>query len=459
MTLPAPVDQTQVPHWGAHPAVLLVAHEGHPAARWDEALRDAGYAVTAVASREAAMEALDRVTVDVVITELRTARIQGLGIIAVARRRNPDVGAVLLIEPDQEERAVKALSRTVIDYQSAPFRLPKLLAIIARIEERQALCGKVARLTQQLDRRFSFPNLIGQSTAAARMRSWLKEVSPTDLHVLLIGEEGSGKRLIAGMLHHNSPRRNEALVELDCAALPPRQLQRELFGPPVRARNPRRPGRLEKAAQGTLLLRGATSLPIELQARVAEVLRTGVLRPVFGAGAIEIHPRLVLAAEEDPRGLVEDGRFDPSLLDLVGESVHDLLPLRHRRRDILDLADHFLAEESKHLDTPLRLHRATRDALLSYDWPGNTRELRQVIRETARTKPGGGEVAAEDLPEDIREHGGGERRRLPVGTPLAEIERRMIQETLRLCEGNREKAAAILGIGVRTLYRKIKSFR
>lgn len=455
----APVDRTQAPHWDVHPTVLLVTHEGHPARSWDAALLEAGYEVTTAFGREAAMEALDRLTVDVVVTELRTSRIQGLGIIAVARRRNPDVGAILLIEPDQEDQAVKALSQTVVDYQSAPFRLPKLLAIIARIEERQNLSGAVARLTQQLDRRFSFPNLIGQSTAAARMRSWLKEVSPSDLHVLLVGEEGTGKRLLAGMLHHNSPRRNEALVELDCAALPPRQLQRELFGPPAGAGTPRKPGRLEKAAQGTLVLRGATSLPIELQARIAELLRTGLLRPVFGAGAIEIHPRIVLAAEEDPRGLVENGRFDPGLLGLVGETVLEVLPLRHRRRDVLDLADHFLAEESKQPESPLRLPRATRDALLAYDWPGNAGELRQVIRELTRARPEGGEVAPEDLPEDIREHVGGERRRLSVGTPLAEIERRMIRETLRLCDGNREKAAAILGIGVRTLYRKLKSLK
>lgn len=446
--------------WSPRPTLLVV--HGATAARKQIQLRlsQLPCECRAVADRAAAEQVLDRGTVDVVVTELSAPRIQGLAILELARTRNPEAGGVLLIRPEEEQRATEALSRGVVDFQSPPYNLVKLQATIARLLERQRLVGEFSRVLQQLDQRFSFPNLIGDSPAQAQVRAWLKEVAPTELHALIVGEEGSGKRLVAGMLHHNSRRRNGALLELRCSALPPRQLARELFGVPASGSHARRPGRLERASEGTLFLDDLTHLPIDLQERVAELLRTGILRPAIDGEVIEVRPRIVAACESDPRGLVEAGRLDEGLLEILGEARLELVPLRFRRRDIVPLARHFLVEVAREHDRPVRFAREVLDRLVAYDWPGNVSELRQIVRELADLGAARGRVEPDDLPEGLREAPAGrELRDLPPGATLADLERRAIERTLRLCDGNREKAARMLGIGVRTLYRKLKSYQ
>jgi len=448
------------PDWAPPSVVLLVVPEGAEGGRLKAYLESGSRSVVWVHSSEAAVNVLDGTPVDAVITVLRAPRIRGLSVVDLARRRNPEAGAILLIQPQERERATRALRRGVLDFQVPPVNLEKVASVVERLALHQHLVAEHSRLIQRLDRKLGFPNLIGSSAATVQLRARLREIAPLETRVLILGEEGCGKHLVASIIHQNSPRRNAPFVLLDCRALAPRPLARVLFGRPARRGGRRQPGRLELAAEGTLFLDGVEHLPRELQARVAEALRTGQLRPEIGALPVEIDPRLIAASDTDPRGAVEAGRFDEGFYQLLRPAQIQLTPLRHRRRDIAQIARHLLIEVGEDVGRTLSFHRTALDRLADHDWPGNVRELKQVVREAAGQAGADGVIRSAHLPRDIRESRLQEGVvRLPFGTRLEEAERELLQETLRLCEGNREKAAAILGIGVRTLYRKLRSYR
>jgi len=452
-------------HANAPPlVVLLVSPEEPEMNRLRAHLELAGHEVVWVRDREAAVNLLDSRQVDALISPLTGPRIHGLALLELARQRNPELGAVLIIRPDirpdEEERATRAMLRGVIDFQRSPVNPEKVAHVLARLSERQRLLEEISRLSQRLDRKLGFPNLVGTSGAMARLRSQLREVAPLETRVLLVGEEGTGKDLVAEILHQHSPRHNGPLVRVDCAALPARQLARELFGRPAGADGVRRAGLLEAASTGTLYLDHVAALPVALQARIAEVLRTGQVRPDIEGLPVEVHPRLVAATEGDPAALVGNGLLHEGFVDLVAEVRIDLVPLRYRRRDISALARHFLAEQAEETGRTLTLTRPALDHLGACDWPGNVRELKDAMRELATSAAGDRPIEVDDLPASVREQQArDEVMAFPLGTSLAAAERQLILQTLKLCGENREKAASVLGIGVRTLYRKLQAYR
>jgi two-component system, NtrC family, response regulator HydG len=440
--------------------VLLVSPEDAEMSRLRGFLERAGHEVVWVRDREAAINLLDSRQIDVLVSPMIGPHVHGLAILELARQRNPEVGALLIIRPDEEERATRAMPRGVIDFQRSPINPEKAAHMLARWGERQRLFDEVSRLSQRLDRKLGFPNLVGTSGAISRLRSQLREAAPLETRVLLVGEEGTGKDLVAEILHQHSPRRNGPLVRLDCAALPARQLARELFGRPAGVDGVRRAGLLEVASTGTLYLDHVAVLPVALQSRVAEVLRTGQVRPGIEALPVEVHPRIVAATEGDPAALTENGLLDEGFVDLISEVRIDLAPLRFRRRDISALAQHFLAERGEETGRTLALTRAALDQLAANDWPGNVRELKDTMRELAVCAVGDRPIDVDDLPAGVRTpQARDEVMAFPLGTSLAAAERQLILQTLKLCGGNREKAAAVLGIGVRTLYRKLQYYR
>lgn len=445
------------PDWGKPPTILIVTADDAESRRLRAHLAELKLEVIWVASRDAALNALDTHQVDALITRLTAPRIQGMAVLELARRRNPDLGAILLIDPGEEERATAAMRRGVVDFQSPPLNVEKIARVLERVIERQRLAGELSRLNQKLESKFAFPNLIGHSGYAARLRARLKELAPLETHVLIVGEDGTGKDLVAAIIHQASPRRNAPFVRLDCAALPARQLLEVLFGRPARGARARQAGRLEIASRGTLYLDGITALPLDVQGRLADVLRTGQMRPIIDAQPVEIRPRIIASAEVDPDGSVDAGRFDPGLFEMIATARLNLVPLRHRRQDIPILARHFLAAAAAERDKELALGQEAFDSLIDHDWPENVRGLKNALTDLADQLPSGSVISIDQLPAEIREsrvHEG--LVRISLGAPLAEAERHMITATLRLCRGNREKTAAVLGIGVRTLYRKLR---
>lgn len=445
------------PDWAKLPTILLVTADDAESRRLRAHLEALKLQVIWVPSRAAALNALDTHQVDALITRLNAPHIQGMAVLELARQRSPDLGGILLIEPGEEDRATAAMGRGVVDFQSSPLNLEKIVRVLERVIDRQRLAGELSRLNQKVESKFAFPNLLGHSGYAARLRSLLKEIAPLETHVLIVGEDGTGKDLVAAIIHQASPRRNASFVRVDCSALPARQLLEALFGRPARGERPRRPGRLEIASGGTLYLDSITELPREVQGRIADVLRTGQVRPGFDAHPLEIRPRVIASAEADPDGSVEAGRFHAGLFEMISPVRLDLAPLRHRRHDIPVLARHFLTIAAAERGKELMIERDALDCLIDHDWPGNVRGLKNILTDLADQLPTGTAITGKHLPADIRETQVREGLvRISLGATLTEAERRMITATLRLCRGNREKTAAVLGIGVRTLYRKLK---
>jgi two-component system, NtrC family, response regulator HydG len=439
--------------WRHAPTVLIVTDEETEAARLAGALEAEGWATFRVGSRESAVNVLDTSPVDALVTRLRTARIAGLGLLALARARNPEAAAILIVDPGEEEAATRALGAGVVDFQTRPLNLEKARAALARLFEQQRLVAELAEMRRRLDRTFGFAGIVAESGVMLRVLSRLREAAPLASGVLVTGEPGTGKDLVAAALHQNSPRRDERFVRVDCSALGGRNPARVLFG----ARGAQ-PGRLELASQGTLYLDEVGALPLEAQGRLAESQRAGQLRGDLERPPVEIDVRVIGSSSRDLEGEVEQGRFHAGLYDHLAAARIDLPPLRHRRRDIPRLARHFLTEALRSRGGELTLARPLLDCLQRYDWPGNVGELRAVIEDLAESAPVGSVVGEADLPEEIRSRAASSAGAPPRGEPLREAEKRLIVDAMRAAAGNRERAARILGIGVRTLYRKIKIY-
>jgi len=444
----------------APPTVLVVDEDAAEAGRIRGAVVEAGLACVVVSDREAAANVLDSTPVDALVTRLRAARISGLHLLALARERNPEAGAILIVDAGEEEAATEAMARGVVDFQRRPVNVEKLRASVARLLGEQRDRAEITRLGRRLDERYGFGGIVGSTAVVERLLSQLKEIAPLQTSVLLVGEPGTGKDLAAQVLHQNSPRRNGPFVKADCAALPPRLLAQELFGSRPRGRRPRRRGRFEIATDGTLYLDAVAALPLELQGRVAELARTRQLRPGLDEPPVEMNVRLIASSDVELEGLIETGQLHEGLYQIVSESRIELPPLRHRRRDVGALARHFLSEFLGETAATIAIGREALDRLEAYDWPDNVRELREVVRQWSVSIAPGGTVRPEDLPAEIRERPGrGDQLLFRAGAPLADAERLLIEETLRLTRGNRERAAEMLGIGLRTLYRKLKSYK
>ncbi len=441
------------------PAVLIVTEDGVEAARLAAGLHAEGVTPIRVNSREAAVNVLDQAPVDALVTRLRAPRIPGLQLVALVRQRNPEAGAVLIIDRGEEEPATRAMSSGVIDFQTRPVNVEKVRAVLTRLFTHQSLLDELSRASRRLDLKFGFAGVLGNSSAMVHVVSQLKAVAPLEVGVLIIGESGTGRDFIARAIHLNSPRRNAPFVRLDCRALPPRLLAGELFGTASRRSRARQPGRIELSSSGTLYLEEVGHLPADAQGRVSEALRAGQVRPALEGPPVEIDVRAIASTANDPSGLVGEGRMHPGLWSILSEAQIELPPLRHRRRDVPLLSRHFLSEFCREERRVLTLSRAAVDVLQRYDWPGNVRELRGVIHDIVEGGPVRGTLGVADLPPDVRawtDRGGAERAERAVS--LREVERRLIEEAIRASGGNREKAARILGIGVRTLYRKIKTY-
>ena len=379
--------------WRPAPTVLIVSEETAEAARLAAQFEAAGWAAVRVNSREAAVNVLDRAPVDALVTRLRAPRIAGLNLLALARARNPEAGGVLIIDPGEEESATQAMARGVIDFQLRPVNAEKLRAALAGLFERQRLVAELAELRQRIDRVFGFAGVVGESGTMLRVLSRLREIAPLEIAVLITGEPGTGKDLIATLLHQNSPRRNAPFVRLDCRALSGRSLARELFGAPARGAAAPARGRLELASEGTLYLDDVGALPRDVQARLEEALRTGQLHSDLERAPVEIDVRLIASTPHDLEGEVERGRFHEGLFARLTAARIDLPPLRHRRRDIPGLARFFLTEGARRRGVAVTLGRDALDLLQGYDWPGNVGELRSVIEDLIEGARPGGPVA------------------------------------------------------------------
>jgi DNA-binding NtrC family response regulator len=439
-----------------------VLHEVSEARRIAAFLREHSIEAVAVADDVAGTNLLDTEQIDALICETRAPRIDGLRLLRISALRNPDICTILVATPENVGLATRAMEEGAHDFQTRPLNLEKIYAVIRRGLAAQKTVREMHELVRRLDRKFGFQNLIGSSGQIVRVYNRILQVCGLDAPVLITGESGTGRELVASAIHHNSPRRAGPLVRMDCESLETHVLEEELFGrdPSADGRGARA-GRIELAAGGTLVLERIDELPPTTQGRLLRLLRDSEYERDFGTRPVRADVRVIAIAPPDLRARVEEGRFRADLHDHLRSVALDLPALRHRRRDIPLLAEHFLMEAREESNRAIAgIQPAAMDRLVRYEWPGNVRELKSVIRGMVLTAAGDGPLDIGDLPEEIRRAGvepAGEIR-VSTGTSLGEVERRLIEATLVQQHGDRAATARILGIGLRTLQRRLASY-
>jgi two-component system response regulator HydG len=410
-------------------------------------------------------------TWDVIVTDLRMGEIDGLEILRQAKEELPDAEVIVLTGHGSIHSAVTAMQHGAYTYLTKPLDIGELRSAVEKASARLRLIRRNAELRRSLDERFGFEGVIGTSPQMHSIVEILKNVAPTDITVLIQGENGTGKELVARALHQNSPRKSKPFVPLNISALPDSILESELFGHEAGAFTGaigRRIGKFEHANGGTLFLDEVGEMPMDTQVKLLRVLEDRKITRLGANDEMPINVRLVAATNADLQKNVADGKFREDLYYRLNVVSIYLPPLRERQGDIPLLMEHFLREISRRMGREVQgFSRSARKALLAYHWPGNIRQLRNVI-ERMLVLDSDGVLDVDGLPPEIavlvRDQPPESTVDLPsgadglVGKPIAEVERHYIYRALELTNGNREEAAAILGIGERTLYRKIKEY-
>ena len=461
----------------AETATLLVADDD-PAVRQslERTLAREGYTVVLAPDGQAALERLRQGGVDLLLSDLRMPGLTGLELLREVKAAVPDVDVILLTAFGTVEEAVAAMKDGAVDFLTKPFQRAQLIRVIRKALERRELIAQNLALQRRLDDLLAQGNLIGVSPAFRSMMTLVDQVANSSATVLIHGESGTGKELVARAIHDRSPRRSGPFVAVNCAALPETLLESELFGYEKGAftgAGGRKEGRFELADGGTLFLDEVADLSPVTQPKILRVLQEGEFERLGGTKTIKVDVRIVTASNQDLAVLVKEKRFREDLfyrLNVIGVTAP---PLREKREDVAVLAQHFLrVYAAKNNRTLAGFSDDALRCLEGYAWPGNVRELENVV-ERAVVLARGNTVEVGDLPDKITENaivlerpapgetagdGGGEGMlRIRVGTPLAEVEQRMLEETLRMTRGNKTLTAKLLGIDPKTVFRKLKA--
>lgn len=427
-------------------------------------LRARDYYVESVDDGEKAYNRLDVRPFDVLITELNAPRINGMRLMAVAKERNPEICVVLITEEPDVERATEAMRQGAADFQTKPLNLGKLEAVIENGLGRQRLVLEQHELRRRLDERYGLGSLVGRSRQMVRVYDAVRQIAPSRGTVLIQGETGTGKDLVAQAIHNNSPRRDAKFVKLNCASIPEALVESELFGHVAGAftgATHSRQGRFELADGGTLFLDEVGELTPALQAKLLRVLENQQFERLGDSKTISVDVRLIAATNRPLEKMVADGSFRDDLYYRLRVVIIEMPALRGRREDIPLLVNHFLTlaceSNGKAVDG---ITRSAVDVLMRYDWPGNVRELRNIIEGMVIMARHGKLLDVSDVPEHVRRSTVPEvsEIRIPTGVRMSEVERIVIEETMKVCGYNKERCAKTLGIGLRTLYRKLKEF-
>jgi two-component system response regulator HydG len=356
------------------------------------------------------------------------------------------------------ESAVEALQKGAFTYLTKPVNLNELRAQVAKAMEVQDLKRENIELRKQIDRRYGFEELIGETREMQQMVDRIRAIADTRATVLIEGESGTGKELVARALHKNSGRTNKAFIPIHCAALSESLMESELFGHEKGAFTgaaQQRRGLFELAEGGTVFLDEVGEIPLTTQVKLLRVLEAREFLRVGGAEPVKVDVRVLAATNRVLSEEVEEGRFREDLYYRLNVVRVVIPPLRARAGDIPVLARTFLTQFiNEHNKPPVELSKKALSKLMQYHWPGNVRQLRNVIENLVLFSKGG-EIEVEDLPADLLS-GQSEEVTVSIGIPLDQVERKLIERTLVFTNGNRTRAAELLGISRRTLLRKLK---
>ena len=429
------------------PRILIVEDEENLRRVVELQLRAAGFEVESAASAESALRVADRA--GLILTDLRLPGIDGLELIDALRRQNAQAPVIVMTAYGTVETAVEAMKRGAVDFLPKPFSMDHLTAVVAKAAEVRNLREENRELRAELGRRYDFANIIGGSTAMQEVLQTVERVAASRATVLLCGESGVGKDLIARAIHHHSPRNGRPFVKINCTSLPENLMESELFGYEKGAftgAQQAKPGKFEQADTGTVFLDEIGDVPVGIQVKLLRVLQEREFERLGSNKTLRIDVRIIAATNVDLRAALEEGRFREDLYYRLNVVPINIPALRERKEDIPALARRFVA---KYAEAPCEIEAAAMERLIAYHWPGNVRELENVIERSLVLSPGGNLTAGTirlDANVRPRTATAGDNHFLPEGVTLDEFERSIIREALRRADGNKSQAARLLGL-------------
>ena len=426
-------------------------------------LAEAGYTTLEADDGDAAVERVKGRGVDLVLLDLKMARMGGIEALEAIKELRFDLPVVLMTAYASVETAVEAMKKGAFDYVTKPVDVEDLRLTIQKALDFERLRAENALLRERIGERFDLSRIIGQSRAMRELFETLALVAPSEATVLITGESGTGKELVANAVHQNSPRKNGPFVKVNCAALHESLLESELFGHERGAftgATESRKGRFELAHRGTLFLDEIGDMSLPTQAKILRVLQEGEFERLGGSETLKADVRLVAATHRSLEKMVEEGTFRQDLFYRLSVVPVRLPPLRERRDDIPLLAEHFLKRYAEKNRKEVRgFHPRAMDLLIRHAWPGNIRELENTVERAVILCPGD-RVTPQELPGTVR--GSDETPHAPPagfsGLTLKEAERELVLNALAQVEGNRTRAAELLGISRQTLLNKLREY-
>jgi DNA-binding NtrC family response regulator len=426
-----------------------------------------GYDVLQAASGAEALQVLDQHTPDLVITDFNMPVLNGMQLLREVQTRHPELPVILVTGYGTVEQAVEAMKAGAYDYVSKPIIDDEMKMVIRRALNEQSLRDENSDLRKRLDMRFGYDAIVGRDHRMQRIYDTIESVAPTKATVLVTGESGTGKTLIARALHHNSTRRDEPFVEVNCGALPETLLESELFGHKRGAftgAHADKQGKFAAAHRGTIFLDEINNASPMLQMKLLRILQDKEFEPVGGNDTIRVDVRVVLATNLDLAKEVETGNFRRDLYYRINVVSINMPPLRERVSDIPLLAKHFLKDFAKENGKPIRdFDESALDLLARYSWPGNVRELENCV-ERAVVLTRNSVIHPEDLPPALCDEASEAPAPLesgavrPLKKALEDPERRIIEHALQMNGGNRQETAKALDINRTTLFNKMRKY-
>lgn len=441
--------------------ILIIDDEKNIREGLGAALEMEGYSVELASDGKIGLELVSRGDIDLIITDLRMPGISGEEVLAKVTAESPGLPVIVLTGHGSIDSAVNAMRAGAYDFLTKPLNLDRLCLIVKRALQNRELSLRHRQLQEELDEHKVFESIIGKSAEMQKIFQLIKRVANSKASVLITGESGVGKELVANAIHNLSPRKENALVKVHCAALSENLLESELFGHEKGAFTgavSRKRGRFELAHGGTIFLDEIGEIDQNVQIKILRVLQDKRFERVGGEETVEVDIRLITATNRDLEKEIEKGTFREDLYYRLNVVHIHVPPLRERKDDIPLLVSSFLNEFANENGKDIKnINSQARSCLYKYDWPGNIRQLRNCM-ESAVVMCSGDTITLDDLPPSISQSSAKDSIQIPTDIPLADVEKIFIQQMLAQNRGNKTKTAEMLGIGRKTLHRKLEEY-
>ena len=423
-------------------------------------LKKRGFSIFLASNGKEALQVFRHKMVDLVITDLVMPKMDGMALLEAIKKLKPETEVIVISAQGTIEKAVQAIKMGAFDFIEKPIN-PKVIALVVeRALEKQTLVLQNRDLRSQLEDKFHFRNIVGKSEKMVKIFELIRHIAPYDSSVLIMGESGTGKELIANAIHYHSPRASLPFIKVSCASLSEGIIESELFGHERGAFTgaiTSRKGRFEMAHGGTLFLDEVEDIPPSTQIKLLRVLQESEFERVGGNKTIQVDIRIIAASNRDLQEAVEQGRFREDLYYRLNVVNIKLPPLRERKEDIPFLSHFFMEKYNQKYQMKVKgVSQRAMNVLADYQWKGNVRELENTL-ESIMVINSPEVIDLPHLPQEIREfRESPEVILVKIGTPLEEVEKEILLQTLKITKGNKRKAAQLLGINVRTIHRKME---